>query len=60
MPDSTVEDTSVVDQENTPTGSITDLVIELPAVGNETSIKPPTSCYPKRVTKPPDHYTSDN
>ena len=48
----------VVDQETTPSDSITDLVTKLPAVDNETSAKPPTSRYPKRVTKPPDHYTS--
>ena len=46
MPDSTVEDTSVVDQETIPSDSITDLVTEVPAVGNETSIEPPTSRYP--------------
>ena len=60
MPDSTVEDTSVVDQETTPSDSITNVVTELPAMDSETSIEPPTSRYPKRVTKPPDHYTSDN
>ena len=60
IPGSTVENTSVVDQETTPSDSITDLVTELPAVGNETSTEPPTSCYPKRVTKPPEPYTSDN
>ena len=60
MLDSIVEDTSVVDQESTPSDSITDLVTELPAVGNETSTEPPSSRYPKRVTKPPDCYISDN
>ena len=60
MPDSTVEDTSLVDEETTPSDSITDLVTELTAVGNETSTEPPTSRYPKRVTKPPDRNTSDN
>ena len=60
MPGSTVEDTSVVDQETTLSNSITDLVTELPAMGNETSTEPPSSRYPKRATKPVDHYTSDN
>ena len=56
MLDSTVEDTGVVDQETTPPDSNTDVVAELPDMGNETSPEPPTSRYPKGVFKPPDRY----
>ena len=54
--DSTVEDTSVVDQETTPPDSNADVVAELPDIDNETSPEPPTSRYPKRVIKPQDRY----